>query len=187
MDYAAIIKERVSTPDLFAYYGFERNRAGLVKCMFHQDNHASMKVYDGARGYHCFSCKASGDVIGFVQQHFGLSFRDAISKINDDFRLGLPINSQIDNEQRRQLRKEADERRRQREAARKEHDRLYKAYDDALAEWISLDRQRREYAPTGPSEAFDDRYVEALQKIDYALYSLDGAEAELRQFEKKQN
>lgn len=183
MDYAVIIKESVSTPELFAYYGFERNRAGAVRCMFHQDNHASMKVYDGDRGYHCFSCKATGDVIDFVQQHFGLSFRDAISKINDDFRLGLPINSQMDDEQRRQLRREADERRRHRDAVRKDRDRLYKACDDALAEWIRLDRQRTEYAPKGPSEALDDRFVEALQKIDYAAHVLDGAEMALYEFE----
>lgn len=187
MDYAAIIKERVPTPELFAYYGFERNRAGVVRCMFHQDRHASMKVYDGDRGYHCFSCKATGDVIDFVQQCFGLPFRDALSKINDDFRLGLPINAPIDDEQRRQFRKEADERRAKREAVKKERDRLYKAYDDALAEWIRLDRQRIECAPTSPSEALDDRYVEALQKIDCAAYILDGAEMALYEFENRKS
>lgn len=183
MDYAAIVKERVSTPELFAYYGFPRNRAGVVCCMFHPDKNASMKVYDGDRGYHCFSCQAHGDVINFVQQHFGLSFKDALSKINDDFHLGLPISRRADDEHSRKMRKEAQRRRAIADAARREHDRLCKAYNDALAEWVRLDRQRTECAPKSQSEPLNPLYVEALQKIDHAAYVLTGAEAELYQFE----
>lgn len=183
MDYAAIIKERVSTPELFSYYGFDRDWRGLVCCMFHHDTRASMKVYDGAAGYHCFSCQAHGDVINFVQQYFALPFRDALSKINNDFHLGLPINTSVDAEKRRQMRREAEERRERREAIRKEHDRLYKAYDDALAEWIRLDRQRMDFAPKTLSEPFGGLYVEALQNIDNAAYILDSAAEDLYQFE----
>lgn len=187
MDYAATIKELLPTPEVFSFYGFHRNRGGFICCPFHNEKTPSMKVYDGSRGFHCFGgCGAHGDVVDFVQRLFGLSSKDAQSKLNDDFHLGLPINSQVDDNQRRQLRREADERRRHRDAVRKERDRLYKAYDDALAEWIRLDRQRTEYAPTGPSEALDDRYVEAVQKIDYAAHVLDSAEAALIQFEQLQ-
>lgn len=187
MDYAAMIKDRVSTPELFEFYGFHRDRSGFICCPFHEEKTGSMKVYDGAGGYHCFGgCGAHGDIITFVQNYFRIPFKEALSKINDDFYLGLPINSQIDEEQRRQLRREEDERRRQRETVRKERERLYKAYDDALAEWIRLDRQRTEYAPTEPSEAFDDRYVEALHKIENAGYALDCAEIALYKFKHKE-
>lgn len=54
MDYAAIIKERVSTPELFSFYGFKRNRGGFINCPFHEEKTGSMKVYDGTGGYHCF-------------------------------------------------------------------------------------------------------------------------------------
>lgn len=184
MDFASLIKERVSTPELFARYGFERDRRGMVCCMFHSDKHPSMRVYDGSGGYHCFSCHAHGDVISFVQQYYGLSFMDAISKINVDFGLGLPINTPIDNALRLQLRREADERRARREATRKERERLSKAYDDAMAEWVRLERQRTEYAPTEPSEPFNDLFIEAVTGAAAAEEAVELAKTRLYLFER---
>lgn len=184
MDYAAIIKESVSTPELFAYYGFERNRAGKVHCVFHEDRNPSMKVYDGSGGYHCFVCNANGDVIDFVQQHFHLPFRDALGKINNDFGLGLPINSHLDYEKRRQMQREAEERRRKRDAVKKEHERLCEAYDVAFDEWLRLCRQKEEYAPRTPSEPFNPTFVEALTRMASAEEALECAKTRLYLFEK---
>lgn len=184
MDYAAIIKERVSTPELFAYYGFERNRIGKVHCMFHEDRNPSMKVYDGSGGYHCFVCNANGDVIDFVQKHFHLPFRAALSKINDDFGLKLPINSYLDCETRHQMQRDAEERRRKWEAVRNEHDRLNKAYYAALDEWLRLCRQKEKYVPKTPSEPFHDLFAEALIEMVSAEEALECAETKLYLFEK---
>ena len=149
MDFAAVIKERVSTPEVFAFYGFLPNSAGFVRCPFHEEKTASMKVYGGSKGYHCFGgCGAHGDVVDFVKNYFGLSFAEAQRKINEDFALGLPIGDLADREALKKMAREAEARRKQREAVTAEAERLQKEYDRAFAEWTRLDLQAREFAPS---------------------------------------
>ena len=89
------IKNRISTKEVLRYYGVNINSRGFAKCPFHNEKTASMKVYDGNRGYHCFGCGKNGDIIDFVQDYFGTSFRDAVKKLNDDFCLGLPVGKKL--------------------------------------------------------------------------------------------
>jgi DNA primase len=59
-------------------------------CPFHNDTHArNFRVNLDSGGYHCFSCGArGGDIIGFTQHRYALSFRVAIDKIARDW--GIP-------------------------------------------------------------------------------------------------
>ena len=181
-----MIKDRVSTPDLFEFYGFYRDRGGFIKCPFHEEKTGSMKVYDGDGGYHCFGgCGAHGDIISFVQNYFRVSFKDAISKINDDFRLGFPIDSSLDREFRRKVQKEAEERQKARERLKFHHQSLQNAYENALHEWVRLDRQRQEYAPKTKEEPPHALFLEALRSLELAAYRLDCAENELYLFERQ--
>ena len=101
MDYANEIKSMVSMPEMMEQYGFRLNKAGFCKCPFHSERSASFKAYPGQRGFYCFGCHANGSVIDFVMKFFGLSFGDAIKKINEDFSLFLPIGEKLD--RRKQL------------------------------------------------------------------------------------
>lgn len=66
-------------------------RNGKVSCPFHGiDKHPSAKIYE--TNFHCFTCSKHLDVIGFVEDFFNLSFKDAMQKINYDFGLGLDNN-----------------------------------------------------------------------------------------------
>ena len=77
-------------PKIMEQYGFRLDKAGFCECPFHSERSASFKAYPGTRGYYCFGCGAHGSVIDFVMLYFGLSFKDALAKINEDFSLGLP-------------------------------------------------------------------------------------------------
>ena len=84
MDYsyfAQEIKDRISAKEAFVFYGIAINQKGFANCPFHRERTASMKVYDSNRGYHCFGCGKSGDVIAFVRDYFGLSFVEAVKKL----------------------------------------------------------------------------------------------------------
>ena len=87
------IKDLVSVKDVCNMYGFKIDRKGFMRCIFHNEKTASMKVYEGNKGYYCFGCGSGGDVIDFMQRAFNLSFTEAISKLNNDFNLGLDINT----------------------------------------------------------------------------------------------
>lgn len=58
------------------------NRAGFAKCVWHTENHASMKYYPKQNRVHCFGgCGRSGDVIDVVRQLYGVEFKGALGII----------------------------------------------------------------------------------------------------------
>ncbi|NCF35853.1 MAG: hypothetical protein GWP56_05620 [Gammaproteobacteria bacterium] len=62
------------------------NNGGL--CPFHADrkpNNFYVNIDTGA--FKCFSCGiGGGDIISFIQLRYGLSFREALQKLADDWR-----------------------------------------------------------------------------------------------------
>ena len=87
---AAEIKRALPARDVLEHYGFHPGRTGFLQCPFHQgDKHGSLKVYDGERGWHCFGCGRGGSVIDFVMELFGIGFREACLRLNEEFHLGL--------------------------------------------------------------------------------------------------
>ncbi|MBO6309004.1 MAG: hypothetical protein J6N70_09290 [Oribacterium sp.] len=87
------IKNSVSVPDAAEYYGIE-DRHGMCRCIFHEEDTPSMKLYQN--NYHCFGCGAHGDVIDLVQQIFSISPAEAAKRLNSDFNLGLDMDKPAD-------------------------------------------------------------------------------------------
>lgn len=48
-------------------------------CPFHTESTPSFKVHPVKQFYHCFGCGANGDAIGFLVEHQGLSFLEAVA------------------------------------------------------------------------------------------------------------
>lgn len=87
---ASQIKGVLTADQVVRFYGFLPGRAGFMPCPFHQGDHtASLKLYSGDGGWHCFGCGKGGSVIDFVMELFGVSFRQAVLRLNNDFSLGL--------------------------------------------------------------------------------------------------
>ncbi len=187
MNYADEIKHRVSMIEMLQHYGIETNRSNFCRCPFHQERSASFKAYPGTRGFYCFGCHESGSVIDFVMKFFGLSFGDAIKKINEDFSIGLPIGERISLRQRREMEHRQRERQEERNREQRELERLDGEYWAAFDLWQKYDTNKREYAPKSPSEDFHPLYVEAIKNIDYASYLLDTAEMRLRNYADKRH
>ena len=144
-----------------------------------------MKVYKGNGGYHCFGCGAHGSIIDFVMQYFGLNFQDSISKLNDDFSLGLPIGKKIDRRTHLEMNKAAFDRKRKIEAEKKRREQIESAYWTAFDEWKRLDDNKRNYAPKTSTEPLHPLFVEALKNISGAEYNLSCAEIARYEYEKR--
>ena len=117
-----------------------------------------------------------------AMKEYGLSFMDAQRKINDDFRLGLPIDG-ADKKALKEAEKRAADRRRAIEADRRVREALKSAYDKALAWYGRLDAIRTKYAPKNENEGFNDAYAFALHEISIAEYELERAETNLYLYE----
>lgn len=172
MNYTAEIKSRLPAREVLEFYGLTVNAAGFCKSPFAtNDKTPSLKVYDGDRGWYDYSSNRGGDVIDFVRQFFGASFPDAMKKLNDDFRLGLPIGRELSPAEQariaaeaRQQRAEAQERERQTQALRD-------AVDRALTAFVLADKVA-DQIKTG----------QALAQRDAAWYNYQQAESNLSAF-----
>ena len=60
-------------------------------CPFHDDSNPSMGVTEDKGLYYCFSCHASGDVINFVKEIEGITFRESVSKVAEIANIELDL------------------------------------------------------------------------------------------------
>ena len=61
----------------------------MACCPFHKEKTPSFSVSPTKQFYHCFSCGAHGSAIGFVMEHQGLSFPEAVQFLAD--RVGMTV------------------------------------------------------------------------------------------------
>lgn len=72
-------------------------------CPFHHEKTASFHVEDRKGRYHCFGCKASGDIFTFLVEKEGVSFPEAVERLAQEAGLPMPNVSEED-ERREKLR-----------------------------------------------------------------------------------
>lgn len=131
-------------------YGLQANRAGMVRCPFHDDHTPSLKLNEDY--FYCFGCGAGGDVVSLTARLFDLRPYEAASKLAADFGVDVPTAAQPDGSLNR---------------FQTDLQRCQKALDGYLT---LLLRWKNHYRPKREDEEPDARYIEAcrmLEPIDY--------------------
>ena len=64
------------------------NHMGL--CPFHGEKSPSFAVSPSRQTYHCFGCGVHGNAIGFLMEHLGMGFVDAVSDLSQAVGLAVP-------------------------------------------------------------------------------------------------
>ena len=67
-----------------------RGKAKMALCPFHNEKTPSFHIDDEKEFYHCFGCGESGDAIKFLEKMDGLSFKEAVEKLAEDYGVPLP-------------------------------------------------------------------------------------------------
>jgi DNA primase catalytic core len=80
------VKRRHSIVSLFESYGVKltktsHNGSYTGLCPWHDDHNPSLSVDETKGLFHCFGCDAKGDIIELVRKMEGVSFREAIKKL----------------------------------------------------------------------------------------------------------
>lgn len=90
-DFIERVRESSNIVDIIGQYVELRRSGGNHQglCPFHNEKSASFSVSEEKQVYHCFGCKASGNVFGFVQQYQGMTFPETIEYLAK--RAGLPL------------------------------------------------------------------------------------------------
>lgn len=141
MDLFREVKERVPVIEAARRYGFEPDRQGKIRCPFHADDHPSLQLYKGARGWWCYVCDRGGSVIDFVAGLFSISPREAALKLNEDFSLGLAA------QRPRTLESRSSQHRRVIESMEKR--RFREAYQKRQEEFVFLHQEKTFLFPKG--------------------------------------
>lgn len=81
------IKQRLSILQVLKYYGLQPDRNNMLKCPFHVDDTASMKIYPQTNTFNCFGCGKNGDQIEFCTLKEGNKHKGLLKAT--DF-VGLP-------------------------------------------------------------------------------------------------
>ena len=101
VDYANIIKSSLGMAEVAERYTGQRIVRNRIKCPMHNGADRNMRIYP--KSYYCWVCHAAGDQIQFVQSVCGLSFQDAMKRLNEDFGLHLPIGEKLPEQSKAQL------------------------------------------------------------------------------------
>jgi len=103
-----LIKERADLVEIVSEH-VDLKRSGfryLGSCPFHQEKTPSFTVHPDQQFYHCFGCKASGDVFSFMMEYHHMEFPEALKTLAQKYQVELPEKRRsaqdIEQEQRRQ-------------------------------------------------------------------------------------
>ncbi|MGA1604993.1 MAG: DNA primase [Burkholderiaceae bacterium] len=87
--------QRVDVADVVGQYVSLKksgaNYSGL--CPFHTEKSPSFTVSPTKQFYHCFGCGAHGTAVGFLMEHLGLSFPQAVEELAN--RVGLQVPQEV--------------------------------------------------------------------------------------------
>ena len=181
VDKVEIIKVRLTMDDVLRQYGYTPKIR--MPCPLHSGGDKNFEIK--GKYWRCYSHCGNGDAISFVQKLFGLSFPDALKKIDTDFNLGLF--EHISNRKSLDIARQSYQRKKERERQKQEIEAVKNNYWDIFGEWVRLDRNKTLYAPKTPDEEWHPLFVEALQKLAYQEYLLDCAEMEVYEIEHRNN
>ncbi|MFO1282722.1 MAG: DNA primase [Burkholderiales bacterium] len=79
-------------------------------CPFHSEKTPSFTVSPTKQFYHCFGCGAHGTAIGFLMEHAGKSFPDAVEELARDAGLAVPRVERPGEREEREVRDDLSER-----------------------------------------------------------------------------
>jgi len=103
-----IIEQVLASTDIVdlisSYIPLKRAGSGYkANCPFHNEKTPSFNVSATKQFYHCFGCGKSGNAIGFVMDHEGLVFMDALKRLAS--KAGVHLEEEPDNPQARAARR----------------------------------------------------------------------------------
>jgi len=147
--------------DVAPFYGVDLNRYSKGLCPFHSDRNPSLSVKESR--WKCFVCGEGGDAVDFVSKLYELNPVEALTRLNDDFRLGLDIGGKVDPTAARKYEQE-----------RARLDAFKRWEQKACNTWAKYCRMlrswKRDHAPKTPEDEPNPRYIEACHKLDWADY-----------------
>lgn len=156
------IKQQISITMMLERYGLDAPRRGAILCPFHKEDTPSLRIYAGGERWKCFGCGRGGSVIDFVMELFHINFRQAVIRLDNDFRLGMTEKKE-DGRETSKMRLEAAKR-------AKEHEEFNQEYNRLWGRYALIDRFLSQHSP---SEETGGDYGALMGELDRLWYQID--------------
>ena len=173
MSAAEEVKARITVPEVLLRYGLPTSSRGRIPCPIHQGEAPNFAYTDGR--FHCFVCGAGGSVIDLVMGLFGLTYPQALVRLDEDFGLGL-MRGQRDERARRKAAEVAQKRaqeRRRREDGKKAYQSLAAAFCAEIRGLRLGEERPSQWNGEGEPPALPASWVEAAHRLPYLEYWLE--------------
>ena len=91
-DFIQSLLSRVDIVDVIErYVPLKKGGSNFVACCpFHSEKSASFTVSPTKQFYHCFGCGAHGTAVGFLIEHAGMTFPEAVEQLAKQVGLTVP-------------------------------------------------------------------------------------------------
>lgn len=163
-----MVKGAVTAVQAAEALGIKANSNGRCQCPVHNGKDYNMRLYPDDRGFHCFVCGASGDVIRLVQLVQDCSFWTAVEWLNSAFHLGLPLDHPLDKNASERARINAEHVRTAREQDKAIDRMLFDCYTAACKLESDLETDAKLYAPKRPYGEWAKEFCTAMRSIPEA-------------------
>lgn len=92
LEFYELLRSRINLSDVASQRVILTKKSGnyVGLCPFHTEKSPSFTVSNSKRFYYCFGCAAHGDVIRFVANSSGLSYKESAIKLANDYNIELP-------------------------------------------------------------------------------------------------
>ncbi len=102
------IRRRLSLADMVGRYATVQKRGSnlMACCPFHKEKSPSFYIYEEEGHYHCYGCKAHGDIFALLMEKKGYNFPEAVEELAGQAGIqmpkedGDPVQNQQDRDQR---------------------------------------------------------------------------------------
>lgn len=98
------------------YTDVKVNKQNRCACPLHAGKDNNFMIYKETNSFYCFVCGAGGDVIKFVALLFGLSYFEAMQKIDSDYHLNVFVDEHLTKVYKQKRAKDIKAKRREKEA-----------------------------------------------------------------------
>lgn len=162
IDYAAVVKSKVSVPSVVEMYLPEvKPLHNRIPCPIHNGTDRNLLLHDDH--FYCFVCNEGGDAIRLVRHIFGCDFKTALNRLNADFNLDLPLGTKPTDSERSALKRSYAERLNKERAEQELAERHYQHYLDLLELYNTVCRICEESAPQLPWDEWSDLWCNAMR------------------------
>ena len=162
IDYAAVIKSKVSVPSVVSRYlpGVKplHNR---IPCPIHNGTDRNLLLHPDH--FYCFVCNEGGDAIRLVRHIFGCDFMTALKRLNEDFALDLPLGTKPTDSERAEMKRSYAERLKREREATELAERREKAYLDRLELYRTVCQICENEAPQTPWDDWQPDWCTAMR------------------------